>query len=81
MECRTQCIGCLDLVYSSDVGKLTSGWDLFLQMHETYIEIIIFYQGVAHKGHAKDIKHHSKALLWHWDSQLQWLPSCRAVPQ
>lgn len=34
MECRTQCIGCLDLVCSRDVGKLSSGWDLLLQMHD-----------------------------------------------
>lgn len=51
------------------LGKLTSGWDLLLQMHEMYhhIYISIFYQDVAHKRHAKDINHHSKALLWNLD--------------
>lgn len=43
-------------------------WDRLLQMHEMYIQTIILYQDVAHKGHAKDANHHSKALLWNLDS-------------
>lgn len=36
-------------------------------MHETYVWVSISYRDVGNKGHAKDINHHSRALLWNVD--------------